>query len=169
MVQAFQLREVLEALEQRQPGHPLVATFQPVLLSNEATLQAHAVEYYQRIEQSPLAAPLKEALIEVFIDWLWQRFGTLSKKEIEAMILGDITHLKNTRAGQELIAEGEEQGLIKAIGWYLTAQHGRVPERIQQRLAQLPLPTLQELAPLVFQGMPLPQLDAWLTEHGGGS
>ncbi len=46
IIQSFTLRELLEGLAERDAKHPLVAVFQPVLLSNNDTLEKNALEYY---------------------------------------------------------------------------------------------------------------------------
>ena len=96
-------------LQSAQPEHPLVAVFQPVLLSNEQTLQQHAVQYYRHIKGSTLADPLKAALLEIFVSWLEQRFTHMSKQEIEAMFVGELPDLEETQSGKDLIAIGEKR------------------------------------------------------------
>lgn len=177
VVHAIQFPDALAALERRQPGHLLVAAFQPMLERSDAVLQARAAEYYRRIAQSEVPSPQKGALLEVFIASIWQRFPTLGKQELGTMILGDGAQLLNTRVGQKLFALGkaageeearkisEEQGLTKALLVFLAARHGSVPDGIRQRLATLGLAALDELTPLAVRGMTLEQMDAWLTEH----
>jgi hypothetical protein len=162
VVHAFLLRDLVEMLQSSHPKHPLVAVFQPVLLSNEQTLQQHA--------GSTLAVPLKTALLEIFVSWLEQRFTHMSKQEIETMFVGELPDLEETQSGKDLIAigekRGEARGIAEAIVLFLEARHGSVPEALQRRLGTLPLPRLQELLRQVSQGLGLEQVEAWLAAHG---
>jgi predicted transposase YdaD len=158
VVRSFVLRDVLEALAARQPEHPLVAVFQPVLVQNAQTLERQAVQYYRRIKMSSLAEPLKTTLLEVFISWLEQRFIHKGKKEIETMLLGDLPDLEETQSGKDLIAIGIKRALLT----YLAEQHSSVPEGTRQRIQALELEPVQELLRLLYRGMSLEQLEAWL-------
>jgi predicted transposase YdaD len=150
-----------------------------VLLSNEQTLQAHAVQYYRQIKGSTLADPLKTALIEIFVSWLEQRFTHMSKNEIEAMFVGELPDLEETQSGKDLIeigekrgeargeARGKASGVAEEIVMFLEARRqGAVPEATQRRLGALPLPRLHELLREVSQGLTLEQVEAWVAAHG---
>ena len=152
--------------------------FQPVLLSNEQTLQQHAVQYYRQIKGSTLTDPLKAALLEIFVSWLEQRFTHMSKKEIETMFAGELPDLEETQSGKDLIAIGEQRGELRgeargeargfaeAIVLILEARQGSVPEATRLRLRSLPLPQLRELLRQVSQGLTVEQLEAWLAAQG---
>ena len=49
VVRSFVFDDLLRALEQRQPEHPLVAVFKPLLVEDDAALANSAVQYYKRI------------------------------------------------------------------------------------------------------------------------
>ena len=53
--------------------------------------------------------------------WLLKRLAHLSAKEIEEMLLGSLPDIRQTKAGQELIAIGIEQGIEKGRGegWFI--------------------------------------------------
>jgi len=145
VIRSFQFREVLDSLAQRVAGHPLVAVFQPILLSNEKTLEKHAGEYYNQIKNSALADTLKSTLLEVFVNWLEQRLKHKGKKEIEKMLLGDLPDLRDTQSGKDLIQIGKEEGKIEGkiegkqedLMRVLEAKFGTLAPDIRQRIEQL--------------------------------
>jgi len=166
VVHPFQLRDLIEALAATQPDHPLVAVFQPVLLTNPETLQQQAIQYYRRIKHSTLAEPVKATLTEVFLSWLEQRLPHLGRKELTAMFVGELTPLEETQLGKELIQLGREQGEARgmaqgvALGGaaalravllrQLSQRFGAVPPALAERIAQADLDTLQAACDQVF-------------------
>ena len=186
VVQAFVLRDVVEAFERDHPEHPLVAVFKPLLVENEVVLESEAVGYYRTIKYSELPAACKSSLLEVFVSWLEQRLSHKSKKEIEIMLLGELPELEETQSGKDLIRIGEERGirvgeqrgirvgeergirvgeqrgLQKAILVSLRARYGTVPAALQEKIRML---TVDE-AERVIEGLPqCPTLEAliqWL-------
>jgi hypothetical protein len=80
IVRSFSFDSVLAELEQRQPEHPLVAVFKPMVVEDNAALAESAVQYYRTIKLSKLDDRVKGALLEVFVSWLEQRFREMSKK-----------------------------------------------------------------------------------------
>ncbi len=92
----------LERLAKQVPMHPLVAVFQPVMLADQVALENHAVGYYNVIKFSNLPPPQIQVLLDVFTDWLCQRFEYCGKKEIEEMLIGTLPDLRDTQCGKEL-------------------------------------------------------------------
>lgn len=170
VVRAFLLRDLVEVLQSAHPEHPLVAVFQPVLLSNEQILEQRAVQYYRQIKGSTLPDPLKMALLEIFVSWLEQRLPHMSKKEMDAMFLGELPDLEDTQLGKDLIEIGEKRGeahgIAEAILMFLETQRRPVPEAIRLRLRTLPLPQLQGLLRQLYKGLTLEELEPWLAAHG---
>lgn len=116
VVKTFVLRDLLEAFEREQPDHPLVAVFKPLLIAQDSTLEAEVVRHYRTIKNSELQASVKTALLAVFVSWLQQRFKSMRKQEIEAMLgLDELPALEETESGKDLIRIGEERGEEKAI------------------------------------------------------
>jgi predicted transposase YdaD len=161
VIGAYSLREVLKSLAQRAPGHPLVALFQPVLLSNEETLEKHAAAYYNQIKISGLAEPVKTVLLDVFVNWLEKRLKHMGKKEIENMLLGELADLRDTQSGKDLIQIGKEEGITegKIMGKIegkqeylilaLEARFGTVGTEVRQRIEQVQ--NVEKLRDLLLQ------------------
>jgi hypothetical protein len=160
-IRSYLLRDVLESLAQRQPDHPLVAVFQPVLLSNEETLEKQAALYYNQINTSPLPETVKTTLLDVFVSWLEQRLKHKGKEEIEKMLIGELTDLRETQSGKDLIAIGKIEGKIEgeqeALMWALEGKFGTLPTEIRQRIEQVK--TVEKLRDLVLQALKVDAID----------
>jgi hypothetical protein len=83
VVRAYLFPDVLRQFEQSHPGHPLVATFKPLVVEDDTELRRDAAAHYRTIRDSDLPTLCKETLQEVFVSWLEQRLKHLGKKEIE--------------------------------------------------------------------------------------
>ena len=134
IIRSYTLREMLESLAQRSPEHPLVAVFQPVLLSNEQTLEAHAVEYYRQIRTSDLSEDIKQTLLDVFVNWLEQRFKGKSQEGIQNMLLGELPDLRDTQSGKDLIRIGKIEGARETLVRQLEAKFGKLSAKVRQRI-----------------------------------
>lgn len=110
LVRAHSLTETLGRLAAEQPAHPLVAVFQPLIEEDAEKLEREAGACYNRIATSGLDEPLKSVLLEVFINWLEQRFVEKGKAEIEKMLVGQLPDLRETQSGKDLIAIGAQEG-----------------------------------------------------------
>jgi predicted transposase YdaD len=113
LICTFTLPEVLQELEKRHPDHPLVLVCRPLTEFNLKTLEKRSAEWYTKLSANQLDKGTQQALEEVFLSWLLQRFEGRSRKEIEEMLLGSLPDLTETRAGKELMQEGKEQGKIE--------------------------------------------------------
>ena len=126
IIQSLQLRDVLERLAQRSPDHPLVAVFQPVLLTNEQTLEERAADFYNQIKSSDIDDKARTTLLDVFVSWIEQRLQHKGKKEIEAMLLGELTDLRETQSGKDLIKIGKQEGKIEDLTRLLERKFGQL-------------------------------------------
>jgi len=165
VVKSHVLPEVLSEWELKQPKHPLVAVFKPLLAESDEVLGREAAEYFREIKYGSLSPDCKRALEEVFVSWLEQRFKDKTKKEIEMMLLGELPDLEETASGKDLIQIGEKRGLEKAILAILVARHGSVPAAIQDRISELTPAEAERLVQfLVAQSHSLDEVAQWL-EH----
>ena len=137
VVRSYVLPDVLQEWERKEPKHPLVAVFKPLLAESDEALQRQAGGYFRSITQSSLSSACKRTLEEVFVSWLVQRFKDKTRKQIETMLLGELPELDETVAGKELIRIGEKRGekraLEEAILAFLATRHGRVPAAVTGR------------------------------------
>jgi predicted transposase YdaD len=120
VVSVYYLDEQLDQLMLRNPNHPLIAVFQPVVEKNRELLERNAAMYYTQIKSSASDEREKGKLLSVFVDWMMQRFSELGKQEIEKMLFGQLPDLRDTQSGKDLIAIGIEKGSL--IGTIRTCQ-----------------------------------------------
>ena len=162
VVRSYVLPDVLREWERRQPEHPLVAVFKPLLAESEEVLQRHAAGYFRDIEQSSLSAACKRTLEEVFVSWLWQRFRDKTKKEIEMILFGELPDLEETACGKDLIHIGEKRGLEKAILAFLAKRHGTVPAAVRENIAKLTTAESERLMEFLAECQSLDDVTQWL-------
>jgi hypothetical protein len=82
------------------------AAFRPVLFESAETREKEATGYYNLITSSELDEDVRATLQDVFASWLEQRFSDKSKQEIEMLLLGALSDLRETRSGKDLIHIG---------------------------------------------------------------
>ena len=114
-VSVHSLADTLGRLAAEHPAHPLVAVFQPLMQEDAEKLEREAGACYNQIATSGLDEPMKLVLLEVFINWLEQRFVEKGKAEIEMMLVGQLPDLRETQSGKDLIAIGVQEGIEKGI------------------------------------------------------
>lgn len=79
----------------------------------ELTQIAFAGDYvYNQIIDSTLAPDTKDRMVEVFMEWLANRFNTMTKKEVIAMVQFTTT-FEETQFYKDIVMEGEIKGKIK--------------------------------------------------------
>lgn len=114
LIRVLFIDELLESLEQRSPGSPLVAALAP-LHDSLPKLEKDAAGHYDLIKgNSLLSREDREVLGEIFLLLLLQRFKTKSREELHKMI-AELTPLHETRAGKELLEEGIERGMEEGL------------------------------------------------------
>ncbi len=100
------LDAVLAQARVREPEHPLLAVFLP-LLADEQELAERAPAAWRRLEG--LTEPGSKVLLDVFLSWLMERYKGQTFEEIMRM-LQVLTPLEETRAYQQLVGIGIEKG-----------------------------------------------------------
>ena len=121
----------------REPDNPYLAVFAPLVLRAEPELRQQAPRLWQTIQQAPLEPDTREALGEILAFWMFERFKSLTKKEIWTM-LQVLTPLEQTRAYQEIFAEGradgEARGRAESLKRLLTRHFGPLPNAVMHRI-----------------------------------
>lgn len=174
LVRSIVLPEELRRLAEHSPEHPLVAAFQPLLAERETELEHTAGGFFRAIKNSKLKKGVREALEEVFLSWLLQRLPNRSKQEIEKMLVGKLPELVETRAGQDILKIGKEQGLAEGLAdglaesvvIVLEGKPGRLTKSLRQRIRRLASGQLRQLLAEAVAWESVDRLDAWLTKHG---
>lgn len=188
-IHSFSLNELLARFEEVHPQHALAAVFKPVFLDDLSKLAEGAPEYYRMISKSTLDEACKTMLSDVFVNWLLQRFKEKGRKEIEAMLIGELPNLEETRAGKELIrigeergklqgkaegkaegqaegkAEGKAEGVREALIILLEANLGPVPADLRLHLETLGVQKAQQLLPLLSGWSDFESLRRWLAQY----
>ena len=100
------LDAVLAQVREREPDHPLLAVFLP-LLADERELAERAPAAWRRLEG--WTQPGSKVLLDVFLSWLMERYKGQTFQEIMGM-LQVLTPLEETRAYQQLVGIGIEKG-----------------------------------------------------------
>ena len=86
-LQVFYFDELLKSLKEKEPGHPLLAVFQPYLQKDKAILEKEAADYYNQIQRCSISEDMKKSLSAVFISWMLIRFN--------ATCWGQVLHSNN--------------------------------------------------------------------------
>ena len=105
------LKELLDALAARQPDHPLLLVFKPIMEKDDARLRKDVGRCHQALRNADLEPETRDALLEVFESWISLRFKTLTREEVNAMfaISGEVEDTVLYKQGRE---EGREEGQI---------------------------------------------------------
>jgi predicted transposase YdaD len=165
-VRSIVLPDELRRLAKKNPAHPLVAAFQPLLADSEAELEHKAAGLFRTIQKSKMKSGIKEALEDVFLSWLMQRLPNRTRQEIESMLIGELPELVETRAGRDLIEIGEQRGMVESVLIMLAAKRGRLTKLLQQRIRRLGVDHLRQLLATAATWESSAPLEAWLAEHG---
>jgi predicted transposase YdaD len=113
-------------------------------------------------------------LLEFVLSILGERFPHFNREEIMALINLPTDHLRDTRFGQELLAEGEARGeardrsaeAVAVALRQLSLVCGPMSEATTSRIQALPLAQLESLAEPLLDFSGAYDLAAWLAEHG---
>jgi len=141
--------ELLEALAAREPGSPFVAALTP-LHAPLPELAREVRNHFSRIKKNhELRQDDRRVLTEIFVNLLLQRFKSKDLNEIREMI-GELTPIHETRAGQQLLEEGLQKGLQEGRQEALAAMvrrmasKGRSPAEISE-WTDLPIDEVERL------------------------
>ncbi len=143
------LEQVLPDWLAREPDNPYVAALAPLVIADDATLQAQAPALWHTVESAPLPQAQRDLLAQVLEFWFFERFRGLTAKEIWAM-LNLVTPIQETRAYRSIFAEGEAEGKAEGkadtLKRQLTRRFGALPDWARRRI----------------EAAPVAQLDLWL-------
>jgi predicted transposase YdaD len=104
-------------------------------------------------------------LVEAVLSILGERFPHLTREEIMALINLPTDHLRDTRFGRELFAEGEARGEAKLALRQLNLLCGPLNEATLARIQALPLEQLEALTEALLEFSGPADLAAWLAAH----
>ena len=150
----------LEELGQQAELDPLLAML-TLPVRPEAELQANIQQILE----------LRPDLLSTVLTMLFERFSTLTPEEI--MVIAGIStdQLLHTRAAQDLLdrgrEEGREEGEAKVTLRLLIRRCGPLNEATTARIQALPLQQLEALAEALLDFTGPDDLAAWLAQHAG--
>ncbi len=175
VIHAVYLDEALERMREVEPEHLALDVFAPVWVRSQTQLEASAKTHYNRIRNLPLAEPQREAFLDAFLSWLFERFKTDDRKYI-AMIL-DLPDITETVAGKELIEIGIERGIergreegrsaasVAAIRKMGEKHFGAAPAELDARIVKLPLTVKEDLVVAMMDLGSWEDVTSWMEKN----
>ena len=152
------LDAVLAQAREREPDHPLLAVFLP-LLANDRELAERAPAAWRQLEN--LTEPGSKVLLDVFLSWLMERHKGRTFEEIMRM-LQVLTPLEETVAYQQLVGIGKKEGRQEEARAILRKQLGRrfgkLPAWAMTRLERAETAQLEAWAEEIFDAASLEEL-----------
>ena len=137
--------------------NPYVAVFAPLMIDRDDDLRARAPALWHTVQTAPVSGEVRDVLSQVLEFWFFERFRTLTAKEIWAM-LNLVTPIQETRAYQSIFAEGKAEGEAKGEAkGEVKAKANTLKRQLTRRFG--PLPAWAELRIATAQHW---QLDLWL-------
>jgi predicted transposase YdaD len=171
IIQVHYLDEEIERLRLESPHHPLVCALLPLFERNERRLEKEARHAYTQLQNHPGPASQKKALLDIFTDFLLQRYPNNSFQNL-AMLM-KLTPLHKTRAFKENYALGREEGREEGMGMgvlqisLLQAEKrfGKLSARTRSALEALDYHRLEALALALLDMKTTRDLTQWLKKH----
>ena len=151
----------------RDPDHPLAATLMPLFEKDDRVLVSRVPAVYSRLRTLRGPARLREALSEVFTDFLAQRLPQTTLNEL-AMLM-NLTPRHKTRIYMDAKAEGKIEGKIEgALGLALRAAEARfgpLKSATSKAVRGLDYLDLEQLIEALFVMKQPADLARWLNDH----
>ena len=175
------LQEALPEFARTHADHPLAAVFQPLVEESLPALETHAAGLYRVLRVADLDERHRDVLLQVFVDWLGQRFRNKNKRELEMILIDDLPAPEETVWGRELIEigrqkgeklgrlEGTEQGLARAVHLCLKAKFQTVPKPLTQRVRQLTTSQSEQLLKFAMKAKSLEAVEKWVSRQSSKS
>ena len=151
-VTVIYLDEALENLRARNPEHPALAAFAPLLTRDSSEVVSKCSVWYNKIQSSNALDPKQRARYEqVFFSWAMQRLGLKDLQDLD-MLITDLPELEDTDfyrlVKEKWLRRGVEEGLVRAVMRLGRQRWGAESEDISKVLNTL---TTEELEALMDQ------------------
>ena len=193
IVRRIVLQEVVPAFAREHSGHPLAAVFQPLVEENAQALETDAAHHYRVLQVADLDERQRDVLLDVFVDWLGQRFRNKHKQELEMILFEDLPDPADTVWGRELIEigekrgekraahlaeqrgekrgekRGEELGLARAVRLLLKSRFQPVSKELAQRILRLTVSQKEQLLELAGKARSFDAIEKWMSRHSAKS
>ena len=148
------LDAVLAKAREREPDHPLLAVFLPLLV-DERELAGRAPAAWRRLES--LTEPGSKVLLDVFLSWLMERHKGRNFEEIMRM-LQVLTPMEETVAYQQLVGIGKQKEAQVILRKLLARRFGMLPPWAVARLEEAETAQLEAWAEAIFDAASLEAL-----------
>ena len=163
------LQEALPEFARTHVGHPLAAVFQPLVEESLPALETHAAGLYRVLRVADLDERHRDVLLQVFVDWLGQRFRNKNKRELEMILIDDLPAPEETVWGRELIEIGTEQGLAQAVQLCLKAKFQTLPKGLNLHIRRLTKSQSEQLLKFAMKAKSLEAVEKWVNRQSSKS
>jgi hypothetical protein len=148
-VQVVYLDEALAALAARNPNHPAIAVFAPLLTTDRSEVATQCPQWYKTLQTTGALDPSQRTrYVDVFCSWVLQRLGLKNLQDLD-MLITDLPELEDTDFYRLVLEKGRIQGEAKGIAQTLLRlgrqRWGVEPADIPARLETLTEEQLNEL------------------------
>ena len=135
IIRSFTIKELVSDLAKRNPDHPLVAVFQPIVQEDDKALEQTAPKFYNQIKQNDeLDASTKDALASVYVNWLSQRFTSTSPEEFEMLLGEPQVEFHKTPLGQGFLRRAKEEAKSEGV---IIGKRAMVIEVLEDRFGEI--------------------------------
>ncbi len=147
---------------------PVLNVLQPLVVLSTDTIRERASGWILEIQQdSGLDTQAQSRLIDLLVQFLVQRFSQLTRQEIDNML--ELTPLEKTRAGQELLAIGMEQGEIAILSRLIGQRFRVAQQRVQEKLQPFGRDDFEALAVYLWQAQSYQDIERWLNSRAAAA
>lgn len=147
---------------------PVLNVLQPLVVLSTDTIRERASGWILEIQQdSGLDTQAQSRLIDLLVQFLVQRFSQLTRQEIDNML--ELTPLEKTRAGQELLAIGMEQGEIAILSRLIGQRFRVAQQRVQEKLQPFGRDDFEALAIYLWQAQSYQDIERWLNSRAAAA
>ena len=159
-VQVLYLDAALAALAQREPQHPLIAVFSPIMVKSVVQLEKQARSDYDHIRNAPLDEEQREQLLMIFENLLFKRLPHKTKQEIAMML--KFIDVSKTRFGRDMIEQGREEGMLGMLCRMARRRFPGLPKSVEAKISGLTYQQGEALGDDLLDMESLAALKAWL-------
>ena len=152
--------------------HPQVQHLAVVVVVPHRRLKLGPVQLPQQLQANiQQILELRPDLLSTVLTMVFKRFPTLTPEEIMVIAGISTNQLLHTRAAQDLLdrgrEEGREEGEAKVTLRLLIRRCGPLSEATTARIQALPLDQLEALAEALLDFAGADDLAVWLAQHAG--
>ena len=131
------MSEVVRSFATQHADHPLQVVFHPLLtLKDDELIAGIKADYHHLIEYPELTDRARQVLVKVYESWVFNRFKTLNREELEMWAVTDFDPIEESVLGKELIEAGQSRAFAESLVLFLQSRF-RVPAAVRKQLSTL--------------------------------